>query len=80
MNAREQHLDLSFPSGARQEVDFTARQIALDWYMEWRTKCDRYQLAAEVIGLSDEKREELEHEGQCIAKIMLAIAPERVSP
>jgi hypothetical protein len=48
-------------------------EIVLDWWTDWRSRCERYQLAAEVIGLSDEKREELEHEGDSLARIMLAI-------
>ena len=71
---------------SNQEVSLVSKEVSpdveiiLDWWADWRTRTARYQLAAEVIGLSDEKREELEHEGDAIGRIMLAIGPERVSP
>ena len=56
-----------------------ALNIVMDWREDFHKRAARAQLADEIIGLSDERREELLHEGQCLKRVMLALMPERPS-
>jgi hypothetical protein len=51
--------------------------IVREWFADWRARCDRAQLALEVIGLRYETQDALEREGEAIKRVMLAISPDK---